>query len=860
MANTAGRQTASFKGRNIEKAMKVWTQAIADQLKEDIKSLRPRPDIAGEDPNLLSHDATAARIISKLRPQQIAFLTVVEALRMTGPAGDDGVKFALLMVNISEAIELEFKAKIVGGWKGNAAVARFINRNKIDRWNKPLSNEQVQAEYNVETAQPSRYVAKSALSHLEIVWTTELKCSIGAMMIGYLLKYAKHLVTAEVDGETIEEEHPAFQQSFPYVAGTKVGVIKLHRAIVELFTKNSVASTLQHRHLPMLCTPRPWTSFDEGAYLTTSTQPVRTSTHEQRKSVKEDIKDGRFDRAFRALDYLGSVPWVVNKKVLAVITQVWNTGDQFLSIPTAKPEVDIPDAPKTDILPEGQEQDSKEIEMQEHRIWVKKQKKVISARRGAHSERCNISYKLTIAHAFQNEVMYFPHNIDFRGRAYPVPPNLSHIGDDLSRSLLKFAEGKPLGKEGLRWLKVHLSNTYGKSKLSFDDREQFAMDHLDDIFKSADAPLEHDWWQKADDPWQCLATCFELTGALRYKNPIDFVSHLPVHQDGTCNGLQHYAALGGDVAGAAHVNLSNNPAGKPADVYSGVADLVNQKIDQHCKSGLPEALVLKGHVTRKVIKQTVMTTVYGVTFFGAKQQIEKQLKDIPEIPAEKVSACALYLSRQVLLSIGDLFKGASRIQQWLLHLAYLVVNSRNLHTQQQNALTQRENKSKSVNLQKARDGIGMTSMKWYSPIGVGVIQPYRKDVEESYSTVIQKVALADSFQSMPVDPAPQCAALAPNFIHSLDASHMMMTALKMEESSLTFAMVHDSFWTHAADIPQMAKHLREAFVELHSLPILENFCDDVCPLVSHVQQSTHFFLADPFNGWRAQIFDTEKEG
>ncbi|KAH8915897.1 DNA/RNA polymerase, partial [Atractiella rhizophila] len=129
------------------------------------------------------------------------------------------------------------------------------------------------------------------------------------------------------------------------------------------------------------------------------------------------------------------------------------------------------------------------------------------------------------------------------------------------------------------------------------------------------------------------------------------------------------------------------------------------------------------------------------------------------------------VGRKVLLSIGDLFKGASRIQQWLLHLAYL---------------------SKSVNLQKARDGIGMTSMKWYSPIGVGVIQPYRKDVEESYSTVIQKVALADSFQSMPVDPAPQCAALAPNFIHSLDASHMMMTALKMEESSLTFAMVHDS--------------------------------------------------------------------
>ena len=36
---------------------------------------------------------------------------------------------------------------------------------------------------------------------------------------------------------------------------------------------------------------------------------------------------------------------------------------------------------------------------------------------------------------------------------------------------------------------------------------------------------------------------------------------------------------------------------------------------------------LKGNVTRKVIKQTVMTSVYGVTFIGARKQIQRQLKD-----------------------------------------------------------------------------------------------------------------------------------------------------------------------------------------------------------------------------------------
>ena len=38
------------------------------------------------------------------------------------------------------------------------------------------------------------------------------------------------------------------------------------------------------------------------------------------------------------------------------------------------------------------------------------------------------------------------------------------------------------------------------------------------------------------------------------------------------------------------------------------------------------AQILEGKVARKVVKQTVMTTVYGVTRFGARLQIAKQLK------------------------------------------------------------------------------------------------------------------------------------------------------------------------------------------------------------------------------------------
>lgn len=61
------------------------------------------------------------------------------------------------------------------------------------------------------------------------------------------------------------------------------------------------------------------------------------------------------------------------------------------------------------------------------------------------------------------------------------------------------------------------------------------------------------------------------------------------------------------------------------------------------------AKVLEGFVKRKVIKQTVMTTVYGVTRFGAKLQIAKQLKDIDNFPKEHVWSASSYLAGNITI-------------------------------------------------------------------------------------------------------------------------------------------------------------------------------------------------------------------
>jgi hypothetical protein len=47
-----------------------------------------------------------------------------------------------------------------------------------------------------------------------------------------------------------------------------------------------------------------------------------------------------------------------------------------------------------------------------------------------------------------------------------------------------------LGARGLQWLKIHLANVYGLDKMKLEEREEFAMNSIENIFDSADHPLD----------------------------------------------------------------------------------------------------------------------------------------------------------------------------------------------------------------------------------------------------------------------------------------------------------------------------------------------------------------------------------
>ena len=64
----------------------------------------------------------------------------------------------------------------------------------------------------------------------------------------------------------------------------------------------------------------------------------------------------------------------------------------------------------------------------------------------------------------------------------------------------------------------------------------------------------------------------------------------------------------------------------------------------------------------QVIKQTIMTTVYGVTRYGARQQIRRQLDDIADFPQRYSWEASFYLTDKTFKSLQEMFSSTKEIQ------------------------------------------------------------------------------------------------------------------------------------------------------------------------------------------------------
>ncbi|KAL6190212.1 hypothetical protein ACLB2K_036610 [Fragaria x ananassa] len=751
-----------------------------------------------------------------LPPDKMAVITMhkLMGLLMTN-SGVGAVKVVQAACAIGEAIENEVrilrflektKKKNIATKKSKAESDTVTNEHENlmnEQEQEQLTKEQEQEKLTKEQRLREKVTKLLKMKKLQQVkeivkgqdglkpWSQEAHVKVGCRLIQLMTETAYIQPAVDQLGDSPPDIRPAFMHTLKTITkeaqktNRRYGVIECDPLV-----RKGMEKTARHMvipYMPMLVPPLNWTGYDKGAHLFLPSYVMRTHGAKQQRQVLKSTPRKQLEPVFEALDTLGSTKWRINKRVLGVVDRIWASGGGLADLVSCE----------DDTLPEEPDMED-EAEMRKWKWKVKAVKKKNSER---HSQRCDTELKLAVARKMKDEEgFYYPHNLDFRGRAYPMHPYLNHLGSDMCRGVLEFAEGRRLGKSGLHWLKIHLANLYagGVDKLSYDDRAAFTENHVDKIFDSADRPLEgRRWWLGAEDPFQCLAACINLTEALRSPSPETATSYMPVHQDGSCNGLQHYAALGRDKLGAAAVNLVGGE--KPADVYSGIAARVldimrtDAEKDPAINPNTLHARLLINEVDRKLVKQTVMTSVYGVTYIGARDQIKKRLKERGTIADDAVLfSASCYAARTTLTALGEMFEAARSIMSWLGECAKVIAAENH-------------------------------PVRWITPLGLPVVQPYRQLGRHLIKTSLQVLTLQRETDKVMVKR--QRTAFPPNFVHSLDSTHMMMTALACKKAGLNFAGVHDSYWTHASDVDEMNRILREKFVELYEQPILENLLE-----------------------------------
>ena len=226
---------------------------------------------------------------------------------------------------------------------------------------------------------------------------------------------------------------------------------------------------------------------------------------------------------------------------------------------------------------------------------------------------------------------------DFRGRMSPRCSRLSPQGNDLDRALIRFKHWKPLGEDGIHWLRVHVHNmmegihsdllvTPAAKQCTFKQRSKWVEDNLEGLRKLAVDPakqlseLKLHRYAARSKPLQRIAALIELDRVYHEfeANGHDWSkvkSGQPVYLDASCNGYQHVAALLRNRELAHLVNLIGDEKESPRDLYRVVADNARREESSNLvKQILNEddlADAMDRTFSRGTAKSPTMVAIYG---------------------------------------------------------------------------------------------------------------------------------------------------------------------------------------------------------------------------------------------------------
>nr|DAX04408.1 MAG TPA: DNA directed RNA polymerase [Bacteriophage sp.] len=581
---------------------------------------------------------------------------------------------------------------------------------------------------------------------------------------------------------------------------------------------------------PCVIPPKPWEGIKDGAYYGVNApfaQFIRVNMYQHNAFLDQYIqKCEQLDLTwlFKCVNALQSTPFIINQRILDTMVSIMENHGGLGGLPRTDETPKVPNL--IDPTPE-------ELEAHKKRLvayYKHERARVSKVLRTNTSLGCAKKYS-------KYEKIYFPWNLDYRGRIYPMCPALNPQGDDTQKALLLFAEPSPLtSEESLKWFYIAGAGFAGLDKIPFDDRIKWVLDNEDNILQSAASPLTYTWWDEVagdESPMCFLSFCFEFERLRVYQaghdgSAVGFKSGLPISFDGTCSGLQHFSMLLADEIGGKNVNLI--PDETVHDIYQVVADKVNVVLHRDVITGTADdykkdkksgeyVLDSKGKkcivygtkelatewlsyahekfgtegIKRKVCKRSVMTLAYGSRKYGFSENLKSDIikpwidehKDNPIFLSR--SQAANYMAGLIWDAVTTTVVKAVEGMEWLKKIAGMI-------------------------------GKNGEAVAWTSPNGLPIQQnkfvPNIEICRMRFNGGFVRIYIPK--ENTDIDTRGQSQAIAPNFIHSMDACHMQRVIMNQaEKGNNNFFMIHDSFGTDIEHAGDLFKAIRTELVNMY---------------------------------------------
>lgn len=388
------------------------------------------------------------------------------------------------------------------------------------------------------------------------------------------------------------------------------------------------------------------------------------------------------------------------------------------------------------------------------------------------------------AEKFRGKKFRFPYFFDSRGRAYTdTTCGFTPQGADHEKAILMPTYKEVLTDDGYDAL---LEAAAGYSEMDWSPREM--ADH------ARWPKLHRETWAKADKPYSYLA-CARLIGQYLLDASQALPSFVPL--DGRCSGLQHWSAVIRSNAITRHLGMHVDEA--ELDIY--------EKVAADWRATLPEHLLK--YATRKAAKIPVMTWGYNATMmtsiqhigklFGAPTKWNDELECFVTTGAGLERTVTGRMGADIYNQLGQTLGPLQCAVEWVSACAVTL------------------------------SSYGNTEIRWPTPDGFTCLQRKVKGERVQLTVVLSDkeellLEILDFTKEVP-NTGKHKSAIAPNIIHSLDATHLRMVARRLKELGLPMIFIHDSFATHCNHRKILYKIIIDTFIELYSMEYLETLKD-----------------------------------